>query len=50
VFAKYLEPGMHHFIIYDPRVKRAFCQEIFVEQSKVDPLPIKKFAAKKAPR
>ena len=50
VFADYLEPGMHHFIIYDPREKRAYCQEIFVEASKVDPLPVKKFAIKKPPR
>lgn len=31
VFATFLEPGYHQFIIYDPLVEKAYCQEMVIE-------------------
>ena len=31
VFATYLEPGYHQFLIYDPLIDKAFCQEMVVD-------------------
>ena len=30
VYAAYLKPGYHQFIIYDPLIDKAFCQEMIV--------------------
>lgn len=35
VFGAYLEPNWHQFIIYDPLINRAFCQEFVVEMEPV---------------
>lgn len=31
VFAAFLEPGYHQFIIYDPLIEKAYCQETIIE-------------------
>jgi len=39
VYAAYLEPGYHCFVIYDPEEHRAFVQEAFVEPSRFEFFP-----------
>jgi len=39
VYAAWLKPGYHQFVIYEPIEERAFCQEIFVEPSRYEAYP-----------
>jgi len=31
VYAAFLEPGYHQFLIYDPKSGRAFCKDLIVQ-------------------
>lgn len=39
VYAAYLPPGLHQFIIYCPFTKRAFCKDLIVDLSQSDEYP-----------
>jgi len=39
VYATFLQPGYHMFLIYDPLNDRAFCKDIVVELSKTEVYP-----------
>jgi hypothetical protein len=39
VYAAYLPPGLHQFLIYCPKTKRAFCKDIVVDLSECEPFP-----------
>ena len=33
VYAQYLKPGYHQFLIYDPQENKAFCKDFIVYQN-----------------
>lgn len=39
VYAAYLPPGMHQFIIYCPKTERAFCKDIIIDLNACDQWP-----------
>lgn len=39
IYAAYLPPGMHQFIIYCPKTKRAFCKDVVVDLNECEPFP-----------
>ena len=39
VYAAYLPPGLHQFVIYCPSTKRAFCKDIMIGLSESDHYP-----------
>lgn len=39
VYAAYLPPGNHQFLIYCPKTRRAFCKDIVVDLCEVEPFP-----------
>lgn len=39
VYAAYLPPGLHQFILYCPHTHRAFCKDIVVGLSECEPFP-----------
>jgi len=39
IYAAYLPPGLHQFVIYCPHTKRAFCKDLIVDLNHIDPYP-----------
>ena len=39
VYAAYLPPGLHQFIIFDPVSERTFCKDIIIDLNSQDPFP-----------
>ena len=39
VYAAYLAPGLHQFVVYCPVTKRAFCKDVIVDLSSADFYP-----------
>lgn len=39
VYAAYLQPGLHQFLIYCPKTKRAFCKDIVIDLNSCDSFP-----------
>ena len=39
MYANYLPPGHHQFLIYCPLTHRAFCKDIVIDLSECDPFP-----------
>ena len=39
IYAAYLPPGLHQLVLYCPVTKRAFCKDIIVDLSTLDPYP-----------
>ena len=33
IYAAYLPPGLHSFLIYDPRYKRIYCKDVLIDLS-----------------
>ena len=39
VYAAYLPPGLHTFLIYDPKLKQIYCKDVLVDLAKSDCFP-----------
>ena len=39
MFADYIPPGIHHFLIYDPLLHRAFFKEVIIGLNQSDHYP-----------